>query len=148
MTLQPKGQVASLPDADSLGNGGLGKQGSHTINAFRLGDGGLGKQRSHTVNALHGRRRHELEVFLVSLEESQIKEQVFSDDDLFASIVDLATSEYGIEQKNVAAHLGVSATAVNRWKNREHAPRPYARRAVIDTVAALVKERLKSMEDC
>ena len=88
------------------------------------------------------RRREEIQAFMTALNENKMQELVAEDEELFSTIVDLATSDYGIEQKRIADHLGVNPSAVGRWKSREHAPRPYARAAVITVISALVEERL------
>lgn len=104
---------------------------------------GLPESRSPSEN-LRGRRRKELEAFLVSIKQDQVADMVFDDVELFSTIVDMATSDYGIEQKTIASYLGVNPTAVGRWKSREHAPRAYARRSVIVTIVSLLEAKLQA----
>jgi hypothetical protein len=82
----------------------------------------------------------------VALAQDNVAEYVATDEELFATIVDLSTTEYGIEQRKIAEHLAVNPTAVTRWKSREHAPRPYARKAVILAISALVELKLNELE--
>jgi len=91
---------------------------------------------------LRSRRRAEIESFLVALEQESLQQTAAQDDDAFASILDLAIGDYGVLQKDLADHLSLSASAVGRWRTKENAPRPYARRPVILALAALVRRQL------
>ena len=91
------------------------------------------------------RRCGELRAFQIALAQDNVAEYVAADEELFATIVDLSTTEYGVEQRKIAEHLAVSPTAVTRWKSREHAPRPYARQAVIQAISALVEAKLNEL---
>lgn len=96
--------------------------------------------------SLRTNRKHELKAFITALLEKNVGELVFSDDALFVAVLDLATADYGVEQKKIAEHLGLSPTAITRWRQGESLPKPYARKAVILTISALIESRLSAID--
>jgi hypothetical protein len=76
------------------------------------------------------------------LESESVKTRAKADDALFADIVLLASSDYGVSFAKVAERLDVSAPAVGRWSRRVHLPPAYARSLIINELAQLLKARL------
>ncbi len=96
------------------------------------------------TDLLRARRRAEIVAFLTALNEPSLRSSVLDDTEAFASVLDLAIGDYGVQQKEIADHLKVSPGAVGRWRSKEHAPRRYARESVLSVVAALIQRQLNT----
>lgn len=95
------------------------------------------------IEELKKQRIKEKAVFLEALRQPELQALVCNDSDTFASALALAICEYGVMQKDIAAHLGVDQSAVGRWKTAEFAPKPYSRPAVLTAVAAVLEQNIE-----
>lgn len=100
---------------------------------------------SDFTSLLRSRRNAEIEAFLIALGENSLQ-QAIADDDAFSAILDLAIGDYGVLQKDLASHLGVSPSAVGRWRANDSVPPAFARPPVIAALAALVAKKLSDEE--
>jgi hypothetical protein len=100
-------------------------------------DHGRAKERLGPVQEL---RFGQLKAFLRQLNDPEVQDEAKRDDHLFASIIDLATDEYGVRQTSIADAIGISGAAVGRWAKGTNLPAPYVRASVIQALAAIIQE--------
>ena len=95
---------------------------------------------------LRAKRKDELRAFGIALRDPTLG-QLLENDEVFATILALATQDYGIKQKDVARMLSVSAASVARWAMGENTPKSYARPAVVKVIAELVELAIQDSKE-
>jgi len=85
-----------------------------------------------------------LTAFRKQIRDARVIQGVQEDDDLFCTVVDLATREYGIRQAELARELKVSPPAVARWARQINLPATYARPSVIEKIGSMIDEHIEA----
>ena len=88
-----------------------------------------------------------MEMFRAQLDLDDLLEDVKHEDGLFASILDVAASEYGVRYQDLAERIGMSPAAVGRWAKQTNLPVPLMRPLVIEKIAELLDEELQRQKD-
>lgn len=104
---------------------------------------GSKEEASTTAGELRARRLNEKKAFLTAIRDPSFDENLVADDEVFATLIDLATSDYGVLQKDLAHLLGISPGAITRWAAKENSPRPYARPAVVKAIGDLIERSIQ-----
>jgi ribosome-binding protein aMBF1 (putative translation factor) len=100
------------------------------------------EEASTKATELRTQRINERRAFLTAIRDPSFDEDLVADDEVFATLIDLATSDYGVLQKDLAHVLGISPGAIARWATKENSPRPYARPAIVKAVGDLIERSL------
>jgi hypothetical protein len=105
--------------------------------------------RDQTVDLMENSQKQSLgalSAFHKQICDEQVMDGVQHDDNLFATIVDLAIREYGIRQAELARQLKVSAPAVARWSKQINLPATYARPSIVGKIASIIKLHIDAQE--
>lgn len=86
----------------------------------------------------------EIEAFANAIMDPSFMDQL-ANREIFAGALDLAISEYGVSQKDLADLLQQSSAQVGRWKAGTSAPSVRSREQVIDLTARLLSGRVAEL---
>lgn len=102
--------------------------------------------RQNASEMLRARRRSERAAFIEALKNPSLL-PLLQDNEVFATLVDLAINDYGLSQNELARAVRVHPSAVTRWSAGDSAPRGYARPIVVATIAELLARSLDQVEE-
>jgi transcriptional regulator with XRE-family HTH domain len=104
--------------------------------------GSVKEEASIKATELRTQRVNEKRAFLTAIRDTSFDEDLVADDEVFATLIDLATSDYGVLQKDLAHILGISPGAIARWASKENSPRAYARPAIVKAIGDIIERSL------
>ena len=104
-----------------------------------------GRDTIPSVDGLAKQRLDELKAFHIAL-ESPVLQMEAEDDEVFATVIQLAIDDYGLGQKELADILQTQTSTVGRWKVGRNVPSVYSRPGILSAVASCISQHIAERE--
>ncbi len=99
-----------------------------------------------SVTTLASKRLDELRAFYIAIDDPVLQKEA-ENDDVFATIMQLAIDDYGVSQKELAEILKIKPSTVGRWRQGQTVPSVYARPGILAALCTLLSQCIALREN-